>query len=259
MMGLPHGTAATSLASLDRVEELAQVAERFAINVALTHPTARVPACPGWTSYELAVHLGNIHAWAATVVETGQAAPAQEDRPPSRRPRAVSHWYAGKAEDLYEVLRAARPDQPCWNFAGTAPVAGFWARRQLHEATVHLVDLDQAAGRATELSPLVCTDGVAEVLEVFLPRMHARGHIADLTAPLTLRTVDTDHVWTLTPRRDGSPFVAVRSEPGADLVEGCAGDLLLLLWKRAPQDHPGVSYVGNRERIAAFLDSRVTA
>ena len=80
-----------------------------------------------------------------------------------------------------------------------------------------------------------------------------RGYVAELTAPLTIRTLDTDHVWTLTPRHDGLPFVAVRSEPGADLVEGNAVDLLRLLEARLT-DHPGVSYVGNRDRIAAFRE-----
>ena len=75
---------------------------------------------------------------------------------------------------------------------------------------MHLVDLDQAARRTTELPPALSTDGIAEVLEVFLPRMHARGYAADLTAPLTIRTLDTDHVWTLQPRADGPPLVAVR-------------------------------------------------
>jgi uncharacterized protein (TIGR03083 family) len=242
---------------IDFVEEFAAAAERFAVTLAGSQMSASVPACPGWVVYDLARHVANTHSWAATIVETGRSAPEQNDAPTSRRPRAVCDWYAGKAEDLYEVLRAADPTAPCWNFARVNETAGFWSRRQTHETLVHLVDLDQAHGRDTELSPEVCTDGVAEVFEVFLPRMHARGYVAQLTAPLMVRTLDTDHVWTLTPRHDAPPHAAVRTEPGADLIEGSAADLLRVLWKRLPAD--AVAWVGNHERIGAFLAGRLTS
>lgn len=241
----------------DFVEEFASAAERFAVALAHADMSASVPACPGWATYDLACHVGNTHAWAATIVETGRSAPGQNDAPASRRPRAVCDWYTGKAEDLYEVLRVADPAEPCWNFAHVDETVAFWQRRQTLETLVHLVDLDQAHGRATALSPEVSTEGVAEVLEVFLPRMHAKGYAAELGAPLTVRTLDTDHVWTLTPRHGAAPYVAVRTEPGADLLEGTAADLLQVLWKRLPADT--VAWVGNHERIGAFLDSRLTA
>jgi uncharacterized protein (TIGR03083 family) len=247
-----------STSSIDFVEEFVAAAERFAIGVASSDLRSPVPACPGWSTYDLVVHLGNVHAWAATIVETGTKAAEQNDSPASRRPRVASEWYAGKAEDLYEVLRRADPEAPCWTFASAAGTAWFWQRRQTHEVLMHLLDLDQAAGRTTDLAPLVCTDGIAEVLEVYLPRMHARGHAATLTAPLTLSAVDTSHVWTLTPRHDAPPLVAVRTEPGADLVEGNAAALWQLLWKRSAAPPVDVAYVGNVDRIAAFMSSRLT-
>ena len=267
-------TRATS--TLDFVEEYVAAAERFATGLARSDLRVPVPACPSWSAYDLAVHLGNVHAWAATIVETGARAAEQNDAPSSRRPRVVSEWYAGKAEDLYEVLRTASLDAPCWNFAGVGLSARFWPRRQTHETLMHLADLDQACARTTDLPAMICTDGIAEVLEVFLPRSHARGHVAELSAPLTLRATDTDHVWTLTPRHDGPPMVAVRTEPGADLVEGPAAAVWQLLWKRAaapgspmmgvgaqrraapPLERAEVSYVGNADRIAAFMSSRLT-
>ncbi len=247
-----------STTSLDFVEEYVVAAGRFAAAVGSSHLSDRVPACPAWSAYDVVVHIGNVHAWAATIVETGTRAVEQNDRPANRRPRTVGEWYEAKAEDLYQVLLSANPDDSCWNFAGVNTTKAFWSRRQTHETLVHLVDLDQAAGRTTNLDPLVSTDGIAEVFEVFLPRMHARGDVADLVEPLTVRALDTDHVWTLTPRHDAPPFVAVRSEPGADLIEGPAAALLQLLWKRTPMDHPDVAYVGNRDRISAFIDSRIT-
>ncbi|QNN53884.1 maleylpyruvate isomerase family mycothiol-dependent enzyme [Nocardioides mesophilus] len=270
---------------LDLVERFVDVAERFTAGIAVADLHAPVAGCPGWTTYDLAVHLGNVHAWAATVVETGRSAPGQNDEPRVRRSRAVSDWYAGKAEDLYQVLRAADPQRPCWNFAfGDDGLTSFWQRRQLHETTVHVMDLDAATGVVTPVSPLLAEDGVDEVLTVFLHRMHRRGHPTALTAPLSLVTTDTGRAWTLTPRTthavpsdtagapmpsqpgsrdqagpavlvEGPPMVVGRRHPQADTLSAPAENLYRVLWKRAPVAE--VSCSGDRSRIDAFLGSRL--
>jgi len=237
-------------------------AGRFAAAVADTNARDRVPACPGWSTYDLVVHLGNTHAWAATIVETGNAAAEQNDEPPARKPRSMSEWYDAKAEDLYRVLQAADPTALCWNFTGRDQAPKFWARRQTHETLVHLVDLDQAAGRTTLLPAELCADGIAEVLSVMMPRMYQRGRQVELRAPLTLRTTDGSQSWTLLPHGDRPPAVrpgpVVGTEPGTDLVEGTADALLCLLWGRLDPDDPRVSCAGDAERIGAFFGSSVT-
>ena len=55
------------------VEDLRRAVEDFADAVASTAPSGlrgRVASCPGWSAYDLVVHLGNVHGWAATIVET---------------------------------------------------------------------------------------------------------------------------------------------------------------------------------------------
>jgi len=256
----------TTPAGIAYVDLFAAAARRFSAAIANTDLAAPVPACPTWSTYDLVVHLGNIHAWAATIVHTGSRADQPHEEPGSRAPRQVRQWYDATAARLGDVLGDVLGDAlgsadlagETWNFAGAPPTKVFWARRQLHETLMHLVDLDQAAHRPTRLDPDVSTDGIAEVLEVFIPRMHERGHRACLEEPLTMRTLDTDHVWTLQPRHDAPPFVAVRTEPGADLVEGTAAGLLTLLWKRSGTEHRDVSYVGNAGRIERFIASRLT-
>jgi uncharacterized protein (TIGR03083 family) len=263
---------------LDFVEQYVMSAERFAIAVASSDLTARVPSCPAWTVHDLVCHLGNVHAWAATIVETGLRAVEQNDEPRSRRPRVVSEWYAGKAEDLYEVLRAADPDRPCWNFVFDEGSAGFWQRRQLHETTIHAVDLDAAGGRTTDVDPVVAADGIDEVLTVFLHRMHHRGLPATLTAPLCLVATDVDRAWTVMPRAvvtdpsagvpaqprgstteaapaliEGPPRVVERRHPRADQVSAPADVLYRVLWKRRAADDLTLS--GDSRRIDAFLAS----
>jgi len=245
--------------TLDPVEAYAAAAERFAIAVAWSDLRAQVGSCPGWSVLDLVVHLGNVHAWAATVVETGAKAHQQDDRPRSTKGRAVSSWYAGKAEDLYEVLRQVPADRPTWNFAVGDGVAAFWSRRQLHETTVHHVDLDASSSRATELDPEVCVDGVDEALTAMLPRMHRR-HPVELTRPLALVATDTGDTWVVAPQGAAPPSVQHRRTPGTavpDRVEAPADALYRLLWHRstAPAEP---SIVGDEDRVRAFLGSRLT-
>lgn len=225
---------------------------------------AVVPACPGWTAYDLVRHLGNIHGWAATIVETRRNAAKQDDAPASRRPRTVARWYAAKAEDLLTVLRETSAEAECWTFSARHSQVGFWPRRQTHETLVHLADLRQSMGRTSTIDPALAADGVAEVLEVFLARMHARGRPADLRAPLLLHTTDTRETWLVSPAAGGAPT----SRPVADdedvddrwdLLTAPAADLMLLLWRRLPSDHASVAIDGDAERVRAFLRSPLTA
>lgn len=267
---------------LDLVEQFVVAAERFAVAVASTPMDAAVPTCPRWTAYDLVCHVGNVHAWAATIVETCRRAAQQNDEPRSRKPKVVSEWYAGKAEDLYEVLRSTDPEAPCWNFASGAGFAGFWSRRQAHETTIHTLDLLGCAGEdvGLEIDAGLAADGVDEVLTVFLPRMHDRGHPAELTAPLCLVSTDVGRSWTVSPRAvvadprsglpvqprgsdtesapavvDGPPRVVQRRLPGADQVAAPAQTLYRVLWGRGSRDELAVT--GDVARIHAFLDSRL--
>ena len=250
------------------VEEFRAAAERFATAVARSELRSPVPSCPGWSAYDLVVHLGNVHAWAATIVETGRRAAEQNDEPRSPRPRTVGVWYAAKAEDLYQVLRATPADRPCWNFVDGEGVTGFWPRRQLHETTMHQVDLDQACGRSPDLAADVAADGVSEVLGVLARRMHARGHTARLDEPLALTATDTGDTWVVVPQagpplleqtRTGShAATGAGAPPGGvrDRVEAPADVLYRLLWHR-PVDEASVRVSGDETRVQAFLQSRL--
>lgn len=271
--------ATRSSTTVHFVEEFVAAAGRFAASVPWADMRAPVPSCPGWTTYDLVVHLGNVHAWAATIVETGDAAVEQNDEPRSARSRVVGEWYAGKAGDLYEVLRHADRDMPCWTFAGGAGVAGFWLRRQLHETLIHLLDLEQAADRSpTPTSAAVAADGVDEVLTVFVPRMHRRGVPARLDRPVGLAAVDTGDAWTVAPssssetarvpsQQAGGPRGAVPppvvrrlpdgSPDSAERIAAPAETLHRLLWKRVDAEDVDLRVEGDGARVAAFLASRL--
>jgi uncharacterized protein (TIGR03083 family) len=232
--------------------DVRRATDRFAAGLDGADPGAGVPGCPGWTVHDLVAHLGNTHAWATTIVRTGGPARVPEERPAAAQLR---HWYAGRAAALGEALERTDPSSPCWNFAGAEENRGFWRRRQLHETLVHLVDLDQAHGRPTALSPATCADGIAEALEVFLPRMHARGFPADLAGPVSLVAADTGQVWTVSPVEGGHPALSVDGAPVADRVTGRAEDLLLRLWNRGGSTQVS----GDADVTGRFLGSRLTA
>jgi len=256
------------------VEDFAAAVERFAVAVGWSDLRSTVAACPGWSVRDLVVHLGNVHAWAATIVETGERAAEHNDEPGSSKPRPVSEWYFAKAEDLYQVLRQTPPDRPCWNHVFGAGVAEFWQRRQLHETTIHQVDLDLAAGRTTEISARVAADGVDEVLTVMLPRMSRRGYPTAVTAPLQLTASDTGDSWVVAPTSRPSaeppaggsvgpplPFEVTHrigvAETAQDRVVAPAVVLYRALWHRRV-DEGALRTAGDESRVRAFLGSRLT-
>jgi uncharacterized protein (TIGR03083 family) len=271
MMGAMAETSvgAAGAASVDHLAACAGAAAAVVAAIRSCSMNARVPACPDWTAYDVVVHLGNTHGWAATIVETGERAPAQHDAPTSRRAAAVARWYAAKAEDLLQVLRAACPEDPCWTFSEVHRTRGFWSRRQAHETLVHLTDLLQAADRGPRAPELLtgslAADGVAEVLEVFLPRMHARGRRADIAAEVLLAATDTGDRWLVEPAATDvdPPSVRRLAQKGpagyeVDTISAPAADLMLLLWKRLPADGATIHLDGERDRLLAFLASPLT-
>lgn len=260
-------------AALDYVEEFAAAAGWFADHVSQTSPRRHVPTCPGWSVLDLVTHVGNIYAWAATVVETGRAAGTMDDRPSSARSARVSDWYLGKAEDLYTVLRDTPTHRACWNFAFGSGTVAFWKRRQLHETLIHGIDLAIAGDFDEHLPAELAADGVDEALTVFLHRMHSRGHAADLTEPISIIASDAGLAWLVEPaartpvpaqsslgtaRGRSAPRVLRTSQPAEDQIEAPAGVLMKLLWKRARSNDPDVKLTGDEERIERFLASRLT-
>jgi hypothetical protein len=177
------------------------------------------------------------------------------------------------------VLRQTPPDTPAWNFVYGAGVAAFWSRRQLHETTMHQVDLDHTRDRIPEIETDVAVDGITEVLTVMLHRMHTRGHPTSLDKPLAVVAEDTGDTWVVAPRspsRQGVPLQPVAATDDAvrwlppsvehhqggsvgveNYVEAPAAVLYRLLWQR-PVNHQELQLGGDQARVRAFLRSRLT-
>lgn len=248
----------------DTLRSLDRATTAMAATVAELDPGAPVPTCPGWDVTDLVDHLGRVHRWAEVAVRTG----ASPDPYPRRDTgRDLAGWYAESAAMLFSTLAERHPDDAAWSFSAQ-PGHGtvrFWRRRQLHETTVHHVDALVAAGAldvSGEVGPVPgvsaaqSADGVAEVLDVFVPRMLVRRSgeppevVVPATAPVAFACTDVDAAWTLA-LVDGVPVV--RAGIAADAVatvRGPATHLHLALWHRADTR---LLAVGGDDRLARRL------
>ncbi|WP_020660995.1 maleylpyruvate isomerase family mycothiol-dependent enzyme [Amycolatopsis benzoatilytica] len=238
----------TALPPIDYLPHLRALTEAFAAESA-GHLDNPVPYCAGWTKRDLVLHLGNVHRWAAGIVRTGELSSQEFEAEPTGE---LTSWYSESAAELLDALAAADPAGPCWVFGAASKTKAFWFRRQVQETAVHLVDLFGARGTTTRLDPAIAADGVDEVLGTMLPRVSRwRLPMPPLPAPITVRTTDSGHSWTVVP---GEPPVLGEGEPVAT-VAAPAQDLLLLLWNRGEWT-PEIT--GDEAVAKAFLAARMT-
>ncbi len=248
--------------SLDRraqLDHLRTESARFLAAVRVADPTARVPACPDWTAAELAWHLTEVQWFWATVVEErrtdveGLQGPARPDTY-----AGLLSAFAAQAQRLHEVLSSADPATEVYTWAPDRTVA-FVLRRQAHEALVHRVDAEQAAGTArpaataTPVDPELASDGVHEVLDVMFGGCPSWGTFTPDDLQVEVRAADTGLVVPLVLGRftgtdpdsgtsyDEEDLSVRRADPAAApaaTVTGTAADLDLWLWHRAEGDDP---------------------
>lgn len=224
------------------LDGLIREAAAFRAVLATADLDAPVAACPPWDLRELAAHLAGTHRWARNAVAEGEL--RRGPTPPLPDREAVETMYADAVTGLITALRATPDDAPCPSFLTPHDTAAFWLRRQVHELLVHRWDAERAAGADPVLDARLAADGVAEVLEVFLPRMRARGLLGALPAALVLRQSDGPGQWVL---GDDAPQASVVAP---------AQDLLLLLWKRRPLD--GLEVHGDEAAARAVLSCALT-
>jgi uncharacterized protein (TIGR03083 family) len=194
--------------------------------------TAPVEHCGDWTLRDLAEHLGQGNLWAAVAITERRG-----DHRPASAPADIVPWFADSSQVLLEAL-AADPATEAWTFAEPRTIA-FWRRRRCLETLVHRWDAEHALGMASEPDPVLCGDGIAEVIEVFVPRMVRRGQAAEPAAAVRFTATDLDTSWVLGP---GDPIAT---------LAGTARELMLALWNRHPL--PWSELVGDHDAARAVL------
>ncbi|MBM6405605.1 maleylpyruvate isomerase family mycothiol-dependent enzyme [Phycicoccus sp. CSK15P-2] len=199
-------------ADVARVADLLSPAENWA---------APVPDCPGWTLYDLVLHIGVVHRMAAEAIETGRA-PDRRAVPPADGDLAT--WIRDGGRRLLEVLDR-NPTDPAWSFAPGHATVGFWQRRAALENAVHRRDVEASIRRPGPIDTDLAADGIDEVVNGTVPLGIHQGR---LTLPddraVVLHTTDTLQHWII----GEGPVVASLGGP--------AEHLYLALWKRSVPD-----------------------
>ena len=212
-----------------------------------------VPSCPGWTVADLARHTGAVHRWATTIVETEAAGrvPFPKAAAPRESAGAWAQWLASGEAPLLTALRAAGPLTEVWSW-GPGRTSGWWARRMLHETTVHRADAELALGIDDPvIDPVVAADGIDEFLFNLPSARRPYPHLSALPtgASLHLHATDTDGEWII--RFTDSGIAWERGhEKATTAVRGPVASLLLFTYGRLPADGA---------RLASFGDESVPA
>ncbi len=198
-----------------------------------------VPACPNWDMAKLALHVGLVHGWAG---ESVRRAPEEVDR--SELPRAPDGppriaWLRASTTSLVEALDAADDDDPAGSWRGGPVTASFWRRRMTHETAVHRSDGQAALGRPEPIDAQLAADGIAEVVEVFLPISVPEPSNGPAIGTLHLHCTDTTGEWLLS-MKDGRLEVTKGHAKADAALRGSASELFLTCWGRRTESGPEI-------------------
>lgn len=206
---------------------------------------AAVGSCPGWTVEDLIRHLGTVYRWARSHVGRGVTSrpdPRPEVAGDAPTGPAVLTWWDGECAAVLDVLDRLDPQAPAWNWAPQPKTAGFWHRRMAHETAVHRWDAQMAIGLAEPIEAKLACDGVAEVLDSWLPAGRRRG-ATDRLGVVQLAATDIEQDWFIRLRGSGglalldTDTLLDADDPHARvLARGTTSDLLLALYGRVPFD-----------------------
>ena len=202
-----------------------------------------VPSCPGWNIGEVLWHLCRVYRWVGGHVVRGVTERPDPHRPPrTERPpddELIGHWDEAYGT-LLRTLDHLDAELPAWNWAPQAKKAGFWHRRMAHETAVHRWDAQTAMGLTEPIETKLAVDGVAEVLDTWLPGGRRKGP-TDGSGLVQLVATDVAHEWLIRVRGGGvslldTSTVLHEAHRIHATASGTSSDLQLALWGRVPYD-----------------------
>jgi uncharacterized protein (TIGR03083 family) len=207
-----------------------------------------VPSCPGWTLTDLAGHTGTIHRWVTALVETEATArvPFPEVNSPWESADGWSQWLASGATPLLTALRSAGPLTAVWSW-GPGRTSGWWARRMLHETTMHRVDAELTLGADDPVvDPVVAADGIDEFLFNLPSARRPYRHLASLPtgASLHLHATDTDGEWVIRFTDTGIAWERGH-EKATTAIRGPVTSLLMFTCGRRAASDPRLTLLGD--------------
>jgi len=254
------------LAAEDYLTHLRVESARFREALAACDPAAPVPSCPEWTTADLLWHLAGVQwFWAQNVRQRPER--VEESARPAR-PASYAETLAVFDEwsnDLQDALASAPPADEAWTWSQDQTV-GFILRRQAHEALIHRVDAELAAGESSELPAQLAADGVLEVLDVMFGGCPPWGSWEPLQHYGRVDCTDTgDEFWirfglsngtspdgeVIADEQDFHVVPAPHDVEPEFVLDGPAGALDAWLWQRG--DDSELSVAGDRVAYERFL------
>lgn len=235
----------------DHLAAIEAESARFSELIGATPLDAAVPSCPGWTVADLAWHLAEVqHFWGTIAGEL--LLDADDVVKPAKPPDTeLPTFFDRQSLLLRNALAARHPDDACWSWHDGGNSVAWVARRQAHEALIHRIDAELAAGTMFRVDEALAADGVDEILRVMmdvdsLPEW-AVYETDGATALIELD--DRSASWALdvgrfkgTSPNSGTtydfPAVSLIAPPPTPtaVVRGAAADLDLWLWGRGALD-----------------------
>ncbi len=252
----------TRLAFSEYLDHIRRESARFREVLATCDPGAQVPTCPEWSAADLLWHLTTVqHWWCAMISNRPQSADemgyVEADRPEGYD--ALLAAYDDTHTAFVAALGAADPAEPAHSWSGDPAnhKVGFTYRRQAHEALIHRLDAELAAGAVTPLDTALAADGVDEALDWMYGNLPEWGSFDPLPQYVEFRVTDAGtSVWAQPgifagTAPDGTVYadekdMHVVPDPGraADVVvSGPAATLDAWLWHR--RDDAGIDVAGD--------------
>lgn len=151
---------------------------RFAAAARTVGPDAPVSTCPGWTVSDLVTHLADVFSHKTATMRLGRA-PQPEEFNWDPLPGEADHVpaYERQLADLVTELSSRGPDARTWTWFPGEDTVAFWFRRMAHEAAIHRLDAELAAGLPVgQVAADLAADGVDEVLTWFAGHPHVLQH-----------------------------------------------------------------------------------
>lgn len=254
---------------LDFLAQTRSESARFIDVLRNLDPNTRVPPCPDWTAADLLWHLGEVqHFWATIVRDrlTDLETYVEPERPEGYA--ALLDYFAGASAALISALDETADDVHVWTWFDADQSVGFVRRRQAHEALIHRLDAELAAGAVTVLDPELATDGILEAI-VWMFGGAPTWADKNPEGPIgRLATTDTKASWLIQMGSWGgiSPntgktytdetmlSVVAKGKPTFEIT-GTANDLDAWIWNRAPLD--SITRSGDTAAIEALITSGV--
>ncbi len=253
-----------SLDAPDYLRHLRSESARFREVLSTCAPDAQVPSCPAWRAADLLWHLAEVHHFWAWVITHRPASPSDGYAEPERPATftGILEAFDTHHAALAGALDGADPADKAWSWSQEQTV-GFTFRRQAHEALIHRVDAELAAGVVTALDPRLAADGVQECLDIMYGGCPTWGEFSPLPHYLRVDLTDTgDRIWVQLGQFHGTDpdgvdhhedDIQVVTDPGLEpdaTVEGTAEQLVLRLWRRG--DGEAIALHGDRAIVDHF-------